>query len=75
MCTGRVQDASGPPPAGWGGYLARLDPSQLAQHFAVLLPASIRGSDFLTSFTTHYDSVTNVDPDKECVGGLGGDNP
>ncbi|GLC38948.1 hypothetical protein PLESTB_000464600 [Pleodorina starrii] len=62
---GKDSDASGAPPAYWGGYLARLAPSQLAQHFAAVLPTSIRGSDFLRRYTTHYDTVTSVDPDKE----------
>ncbi len=59
------QGASGPPPARWGGYLARLSPSQLAQAVAAQLPERISGADFLHAYTSHYDTVTSVDPDQE----------
>ncbi|GIL42991.1 hypothetical protein Vafri_809 [Volvox africanus] len=62
---GQDLEASEPPPAAWGGYLARLTPSQLAQNVAALLPASISGADFLRRYDNHYDTVTSIDPDKK----------
>jgi hypothetical protein len=59
-------DGHAPPPA-FGGYLARLSPSELMDRVAACLPARIRGSDFLHRFTSHYDSVTLVEPNKEWV--------
>ncbi|KAG2499844.1 hypothetical protein HYH03_002135 [Edaphochlamys debaryana] len=62
---GMPSDASGPPPAHWGGYLVRIPPSSWAHHTAALMPKSISGADFLQRYTTHYDTVTTVDPAKE----------
>ncbi|KXZ56722.1 hypothetical protein GPECTOR_1g650 [Gonium pectorale] len=62
---GQPSGASGPPPPEWGGYLTRLSPSQLAQTYAAVLPVAIRGSDFVERYTTHYDSITTINPDQE----------
>ncbi|KAG2442516.1 hypothetical protein HXX76_002602 [Chlamydomonas incerta] len=62
---GKPSGSSGPPPARWDGYLARLSPSLLAQSVAAHLPERISGADFLRAYTTHYDTVTSVDPAKE----------
>ncbi len=59
------QGPSGPPPAALGGYLARLAPSELMQRHEAQLPTSMRGADFLAAYTTHYDTITSIDPDKE----------
>ncbi|PNH01233.1 L-arabinokinase [Tetrabaena socialis] len=65
-CSASQPDASGGPAApAWGGYLARLSPSQLSQHYAAALPQCIRGADFLERFGTHHDAVTSIDPAKE----------
>lgn len=46
-------------PAG-GGYLTNILPGSFAQFYEGRLPEAVLGSDFLHSYSSHYDTVTEV---------------
>lgn len=49
----------------YDGYLCNISPEEFAQKFQGLLPAKIRGEDFIQQYKTTTDSVTLVQPEKE----------
>ena len=44
------------------GYLANVPPSEFQQFYEEKLPATLRGSEFLSSFGDHIDTATEVQP-------------
>lgn len=52
----------------WGGYLANVSPAEFQQHFAMALPETIIGAEFLTQYQGTTDTVTKVDAGRDyCV--------
>ncbi len=47
----------------YGGYLANITPEEFRRKFYCLLPAKIRGKDFLRKYGGTADRVTAVDPE------------
>lgn len=46
----------------WHGYLANMTPSEFVQEFAQLVPESISGAEFLTTYGATSDAVTRINP-------------
>jgi L-arabinokinase len=55
----------------YGGYLCNIAPDEFRRRFRPLLPATIRGRDFLARYGETGDPATAVDPDED-YGVLGG---
>ena len=47
----------------WNGYLANITPAEFDDRFAVHLPATMSGAEFLDCYHGITDSVTAVDPE------------
>lgn len=52
----------GLPTAHWNGYLANISPSEYAEFYQDVLPASLSGADFSMRYGSHGDAVTTIDP-------------
>ncbi len=52
----------GLPTTHWNGYLANISPSEYAEFYQNVLPASLSGADFSMRYGSHGDAVTTIDP-------------
>ncbi|HEY6329261.1 MAG TPA: galactokinase family protein [Blastocatellia bacterium] len=48
----------------WGGYLARIAPSEFETRYSPLLPERISGAEFLANYQGTADQATRIDPYK-----------